>query len=160
VDKPLRPELNSKSIDLLYFQASNAYVSSIVAGAILAVLFWNQAPRLGIAAWALSYGIMIGVRYVLGVRYLAAQRRQEDAQRWLYYFTAVVGICGVIWGVYGAFLAQYADTYELAVVLLALGALISGAVTAYSVSLPVYFAFAIPTMLPIGMWLALSPIDG
>jgi diguanylate cyclase (GGDEF)-like protein len=156
----LRPEVARKSIELLYVQASNAYTSSIAAGAILAVLFWNKAPRLGILAWTVSYGIMIAVRHWLGVRFRAAPRRAEDAQRWLNYFATVVGICGVIWGVYAAFLAQYADSYDLAVVLLALGALLSGGVVAYSVSMPVYLAFSIPAMVPIAMWLTLSSIDG
>jgi diguanylate cyclase (GGDEF)-like protein len=155
-----RPEVTSKSVELLYFQASNAYTSSVVAGAILAVLFWNKAPRLGILAWILTYGTMIALRHWLGIRFRTTPRRVEDAQRWLNYFAVVVGICGVIWGVYGAFLAQYADTYDLAVVLLALGALLSGGVVAYSVSLPVYLAFSIPTMVPIALWLTVSSIDG
>jgi diguanylate cyclase (GGDEF)-like protein len=158
---PTRPELTAKSIELMYFQASNAYSSSIAAGAILAVLFWNQAPRLGIAAWAISYAVVIAIRHLLGIRFRAAPRRAEDAQRWLNYFATVVGISGVIWGVYGAFLAQHAsDPYDLAVVLLALGALLSGAVVAYSVSMSVYLAFSIPTMVPIALWLTLSPVDG
>jgi diguanylate cyclase (GGDEF)-like protein len=155
-----RPEVTWKSIELLYFQASNAYTSSIAAGAILAVLFWNKAPRLGIIAWTVAYAIMIAIRHWLGIRFRAAPRRVEDAQRWLNYFAIVVGICGVIWGVYGAFLAQYAKPYDLAVVLLALGALLSGGVVAYSVSMPVYLAFAIPTMVPLALRLTLLSVDG
>lgn len=158
--KQLRPELISKCIELMYFQASNAYSSSVVAGLILGVLFWNRAPRAGIIAWFVCYGIMIAIRHRLGVRFLATPRRHEDAQRWLRYFAVVVGICGLIWGVYGVFLAHHADTYEIAVVILSLGALLSGAVTAYSVSMPVYLAFATPTMLPIGVWLLASPVRG
>lgn len=160
MDKQLRPELVSKCIELMYFQASNAYSSSIAAGLILGVLFWNRAPRAGIFAWFVSYGIMIAIRHRLGVRFRAAPRRHEDAQRWLLYFAAVVGACGLIWGCYGVFLAIYADTYDLAVVILALGALLSGAVTAYSVSMPVYLAFSTPTMLPLGVWLLASQVPG
>jgi diguanylate cyclase (GGDEF)-like protein len=160
LDKPLRPELTSRSIELLYFQSSNAYSASIAAGAILVVLFWNHAPRTGIAAWAISYGIMIAIRHQLGTRFRAAPRRAEDSQRWLLYYATAVGICGVIWGVYGAFLAQHADAYQLAVVLLALGALLSGAVISYSVSMPVYLAFSVPTMVPVALWLTLSPVYG
>jgi diguanylate cyclase (GGDEF)-like protein len=160
LDKPLRGGLTLRSIELMYFQASNAYSASIAAGTILAVLFWNQAPRVGIGAWAVAYGVIIAIRHRLGVHFRAASRTEADAQRWLYYFATVVGISGVIWGMYGAFLAQYADTYQLAVVLLALGALLSGAVISYSVSMPVYLAFTVPTMMPIALWLILSPIDG
>jgi len=160
LDKPLRPELISKCIELMYFQASNAYSSSIAAGAILGVLFWNRVPHVAIIGWAVCYGIMIAIRHQLGVRFRAAPRRNEDAQRWLYYFGTVVCICGVIWGAYGVYLARYADTFQLAVVILALGALLSGAVTAYSVSMPVYLAFSTPTMLPIGVYLVLSPLSG
>ncbi len=158
--KPMRPELIAKCIELMYFQASNAYSSSIAAGVVLGLMFWDSAPRAGILVWAASYGSMIAIRHVLGKRFNAAPRRNEEAERWLYYFAAVVGICGVIWGVYGVFLANYADTYQLAVVIIALGALLSGAVNAYSVSVPVFLAFSLPTMMPIGVWLVLSPIGG
>jgi diguanylate cyclase (GGDEF)-like protein len=100
------------------------------------------------------------VRHRLGAHFRSATRTEADAQRWLYYFATVTGISGVTWGMYGAFLAQYADTYQLAVVLLALGALLSGAVISYSVSMPVYLAFSVPTMMPIALWLTLSPIEG
>ena len=159
MNKTLRPELTARSIEMMYYQASNAYSSSIAAGLILAVLFWNRAPRLGIIAWGVTYGSMIAFRHWLGLRYRAVPRRNEDAQRWLNYFAIAVGICGVIWGVYGAFLAQYADTYQLAVVIMGLGALLSGAIIAYSVSMAVYLAFSIPTMVPLALWLTLSPLD-
>lgn len=158
--KSPRPELIARSTELIYFQASNAYSSSIAGGCILAVLFWNSAPRLGIVAWTVSYAVMIGIRYLLGRRFHAAPRRNEDAQRWLNYFATAVGISGVLWGIYGAFLAQYADSYQLAAVLLTLGALLSGAVIAFSVSMPVYLAFSVPTMVPLALWLTLSPVAG
>jgi diguanylate cyclase (GGDEF)-like protein len=158
--KQPRPELISKCIELMYFQASNAYASSVTVGLILGVLFWNRAPRAGIIGWFVCYGLMIVVRHRLGGRFLATPRRPEDVQRWLHYFAIVVGICGVIWGVYGVFLARYSDTYDIAVVVLALGALLSGAVTAYSVSMLVYLVFSMPTMLPIGLWLLSSQVPG
>jgi diguanylate cyclase (GGDEF)-like protein len=158
LDKPLRPEVVSKCVELMYFQASNAYSSSIAAGTILGVLFWNRAPRVAILGWAACYGLMIVIRHQLGARFQASTRRHEDAQRWLRYFAVVVGICGLLWGAYGAYLASHAETYQLAVVILALGALLSGAVTAYSVCMPVYLAFSIPAMLPIGVYLVLSAV--
>ena len=160
MEKQLRPELISKCIELMYFQASNAYSSSVAAGVILGLMFWNHAPRAGIIGWSVSYGLMIVIRHLLGLRFRSAPRRHEDAQRWLYYFASVVGICGALWGAYGVFLARHADTYQLAVVISALGALLSGAVTAYSVSMPVLLAFALPSMLPIGMYLLAAPLEG
>jgi diguanylate cyclase (GGDEF)-like protein len=158
--KSPRPELITRTTELIYFQASNAYSSSIAGGFILAVLFWNSAPRLGIVVWGASYSLMIAIRYLLGKRFLAAPRRNEEAQRWLNYFSIAVGISGVLWGIYGAFLAQYADSYQLAAVLLTLGALLSGAVIAFSVSMPVYLAFSVPTMVPLALWLTISPVEG
>jgi diguanylate cyclase (GGDEF)-like protein len=154
--KTLRPELISKCLELIYFQASNAYASSIAGGIVLAVLFWNRGQQAAIVAWAVAYGIMIAIRHRLGVRFRAAPRNPADALRWLRYFAGVVFICGVIWGAYGVYLAREADTFRLAAVILTLAALMSGAVTAYSVSMFVFLSFSIPTMVPLGGWLALS----
>lgn len=155
----LRPELISKCLELIYYQASNAYTSSIAAGLILAGLFWGRVPALAIGAWALSYAVMIGLRHVLGMRFKAASRGPDDANRWLSYYVIAVFVSGCIWGAYGVYLANHADPYRLTAVVLALGALVSGGVTAYAVSRLAFLAFSIPTLVPIGIWLLAQGAD-
>ncbi len=144
----------------MYFQASNAYSSSIVAGFIISALFWDIVPRSVIVAWAVAYGAMILWRFLLGKRFRAAELTPESARYWLGHFVVPVFLSGVLWGGYGVYLAQYADTYRLAAIILALGALVAGAVTAYAVSATAYLAFALPTLMPVGIWLTFQGQSG
>ncbi|HET9482664.1 MAG TPA: GGDEF domain-containing protein, partial [Xanthomonadales bacterium] len=151
IHEPLRPELQAKCIELLYAQASNAYTSSIVAGSVLGALYWPIANRAVIVAWALAYAAMIGVRYALGRRFQLVQVAPSNASRWLMRFGLAVAACGVLWGAFAVYLVQFEDPYRQAVVVIAIGALVSGAVTAYSVSMPVLLGFTVPAMLPLGL---------
>jgi len=151
MEKPLRPELVAKCVELLYAQAANAYTSSVVAGSILIALYWTIADHGVLLGWAAAYGAMIGARYVLGRRFRLVHPAPSNVERWLFRFFAAVLICGALWGVLAVYLVQFDDPQRQAVVAIAIGALVSGAVTAYSISTPVLLAFTVPAMLPLGL---------
>jgi diguanylate cyclase (GGDEF)-like protein len=147
----LRPEVEAKCIELLYAQASNAYTSSIVAGAVISALYWPVANRVLIVAFALSYALMIGVRWVLGERFRLVQVAPSNMARWHIRFALAVTVCGALWGAFAVALVQYDDPHRQAAVVIAIGALVSGAVTAYSTSMPTLLGFTVPAMLPLGL---------
>jgi diguanylate cyclase (GGDEF)-like protein len=149
----MRPELMAKCLELIYSQSANANLASLAGGALLGAMFWNDASRGVILAWAAAYLGMIWIRYALGRRYLGAAPDVESTRRWLRRFRLAVGVSGLLWGLFALYLAQDADALQLAVVTLTLGALLSGAAIAYSVILSAYLAFAVPVMLPLGAFL-------
>lgn len=148
---PMRPELVAKCIELLYAQAANAYTSSVVAGSVIGALYWPVADRGVILAWGFAYGAMIAIRYALGRRFRRVQVTRSNAGGWLFAFGATVFVCGALWGAFAVYLVQFDDPQRQAAVVIAIGALVSGAVTAYSVSIPVLLAFTVPAMLPLGL---------
>ena len=149
----MRPELTAKCLELIYSQSANANLASLAGGALLGALFWDDASRVVILGWGAAYLGMIWIRYALGRRYLGAAPDVEATQRWLSRFRLAVGVSGLLWGAFALYLAQGADPLQLAVVTLTLGALLSGAAIAYSVILSAYLAFAVPVMLPLGVFL-------
>lgn len=148
----LRPELIKKCLQLIYAQSTNANVASIGGGALLGALFWNIADRRIIVGWAIAYLLMIVYRYRLGQRFQHA-KPEEASQRWLNGFRAAVLVSGILWGAYAVYLASLANEMQLAVVVLTVGALLSGAAIAYSLIISAFVAFALPAMLPVGVFL-------
>ena len=149
----LRPELAAKCVEMLYSQASNAYTASIVAGVLVGALYWNLASRAVIVGWGVAYLAMIAIRHLLGVRYRMRLQTIDQSPAWLRYFRSPVFVCGALWGAFGVYLASHGDAYHLAALLLTLGALVSGAVTAYSIVISVFLAFCVPAMMPVGLYL-------
>jgi diguanylate cyclase (GGDEF)-like protein len=158
--QPLRLELSSKCLELLYSQSANAYSASVVGGLFLGALFWNRASKLVIVAWGVAYLVMIAIRHQLGVRFRYQVPGVQAAGPWLRYFQATVLICGVLWGLFGLYLAQHANSHQLAAIVITLGALVSGAVITYSVVMPVFAAFAVPALVPIVLFLMAQDTPG
>jgi diguanylate cyclase (GGDEF)-like protein len=149
----MRPELTAKCLELIYSQSANANLASLAGGALLAAMFWDDANRAVILAWGAAYLLMIWIRYRLGRRYLGAPPDATGSRRWLQSFRAAVFASGVLWGVFALYLAPLANPLQLAVVTLTLGALLSGAAIAYSVIISAFLSFALPAVVPLGLWL-------
>ena len=147
----LRPELVAKCIELLYAQSANGYTSSVVTGSVLGALYWPVASHGVILGWAFAYGAMIGLRYLLGRRFALVHVTPSNERKWLGLFGAAILVCGVLWGAFAVYLVSFDDPDRRAAVVIAIGALVSGAVTAYSVSTPVLLSFTVPAMLPLGL---------
>jgi diguanylate cyclase (GGDEF)-like protein len=148
----MRSELVAKCLQLIYAQSGNANLASLAGGFLLAVLFWDIADRAILLGWGGAYLLMILYRYRLGLRFRNASP-EEATRRWLNGFLVAVFLSGALWGAYAVYLAHLASDLQLAVVVLTVGALLSGAAIAYSVILSAFVAFSLPAMLPVGVYL-------
>ena len=149
----MSPELTAKCLELIYSQSANANVASLAGGTLLGAMFWDDAHRGVILAWGAAYLLMIWIRYRLGRRYLGAPPDAASSRRWLNLFRAAVLVSGMLWGAFALYLVHDANPMQLAVVTLVLGALLSGAAIAYSVVISAFLAFAVPAVVPLGLWL-------
>jgi diguanylate cyclase (GGDEF)-like protein len=151
--EPMRPEVTAKCLELIYSQSANANIASIAGGTLLGVMFWDVASRAVILAWGAAYLLMIWIRSRLALRFRGAPPGPDTSGRWARHFRRAVFVSGALWGAYGLYLATLANPLQLAVVTLTLGALLSGATIAYSVLISAFLAFALPTLLPTGLYL-------
>lgn len=154
---PMRPELAAKCLELIYVQATNAYLSSIAAATVLIAMFAGRADWRLLWGFGLSYAAMIAIRAGLARQFAAQPASARDGARWLRRCGIAVTICGVLWGGFALSLASIADPYRLVAVVLTIGALVSGAVAAYAVAPAIFLGFTVPTMLPLAVWLLWQP---
>lgn len=145
-------ELTAKCLELIYSQSANANLASLAGGTLLGVLFWDVADRAVILAWGAAYLLMILYRYRLGQRF-GSDPGAEASERWASGFRLAVGVSGVLWGAFAVYLASLGTPIQVAVVALTVGALLSGAAIAYSVLITAFLAFALPAVLPLGLYL-------
>jgi diguanylate cyclase (GGDEF)-like protein len=149
----LRPELVSKCLEMVYAQAVTAYTASIVAALFLGALFWNMASTEVIVGWMVAYVVLVVLRHQVYVRFRLQVPGAQSSGRWLRWFELGLLATGVMWGLFSVYLAQHGDPHRLAVVVITLGALVSGAVWAYGVFPSAFLAFSAPAMAPIGVYL-------
>jgi diguanylate cyclase (GGDEF)-like protein len=151
--EPMRPELTAKCLELIYSQSANANLASVGGGVLLGAMFWPRAEHAVVLGWGVAYLAMIWIRYRLALRFRGAPPGVDTSGRWLRAFRLAVGLSGVLWGAYAVYLATLANPMQLAVVALTVGALLSGAAIAYSVVFSAYLAFALPAVVPLGVFL-------
>lgn len=139
--------LKGRCIELVLAQAGSAFFSSALAGVILIAAFWARVDRWVLAFWFFSYFFIASLRVWLAVVY----RRAPDSvnpDMWFAAYAACVFLSGFVWGVFLLLLSVNAEGAYAAVLMVTFTALLAAAVTAYSVSFPLYVCFSLPVVLP------------
>lgn len=112
-------------------------------------LLFNNAPTgivLGwlFAVWGVSACRMLNAYYTLNKRHFESHRASALAR--LLLFTAIIG--GLWSSAYFLFLPYVAELHEF-IIILVLGGMAAGSLTALSVYIPAYLSFILPMLLPI-----------
>ena len=124
-------------------------IAASVVACFLFWLLWGSVRERDLIVWFAAIMSVNFVRLLL-IR-VTVSRIKSDEDAVLYWFAALTFVAGMVWGAAGMFLVP-AEPLELRVILsFCLGGLVAGTVASYSHWLPVFFAFALPTMLPIAI---------
>ncbi len=144
--------IRAEQIKSLYASMPASYLGSVLAsvGYLLAAY-----PVLPTWQWLLWGGLMLSQALWRHLLWRAYQRRQpgvEDTGRWALYALLGSGVSGCFWGLGGwlVFPAEHAG-YQLFYLFLiaSMGSLSAIASASY---LPAFYAFAVPTIVPLGVW--------
>jgi PAS domain S-box-containing protein len=143
--KLLRPE----QVRLLYANSGIALITTPVAAVMLAIVNWEHVPP-GLAIAWLSYVLSVAAARALIVRrFQQVPSDAVDVPAWCRRFVTGAAAAGLGWGAAGIlFFSETSVPWQMF-----LGLVLAGvAMAAVSVLAPVlaaFFAFAIPTLLPI-----------
>jgi len=132
----------------LYKQSHIGVIASLVNALILAAILWDLVPRWATLTWICVMFFVTALRYTLFYRYRRLSLRPGNAGRWSNAFLIGVAFYGVIWGYAGIFLFPLESIAHQAFLVFALGGMVTGAAAVFSVILKVYFAFALPALIP------------
>jgi len=149
--------VNAEQIRALYSQLPKSTAGMVAGGLVVIGAMWNQVSHLALLAWFAAICLNQSWRLYLFLRYRRNPPAPEDARRWGRYWTVGAGISGIIWGSAGIFMfVPDAPGYQ-AFLIIALFAVTTGALTLIAVHAPSFYAFVIPTILPV---IARTAVEG
>ena len=151
--------VRSRQVASVYGQAPFALVCSVVAALVVATLSFATVPVSRLAAWAGLFAAVSGVRVFL----IYAYRRKRTAlsdHRWMQAFTVTIAAVGVNWTLAGIYLPQTGDSLLSALIVLCICGLVGGAAGTFSIALNVVFAFSLPAIVPVSVFLIASGDSG
>jgi len=138
-------------VELLYAHALIGIAASILNGAIMVVVLWKFLPHFPIVFWGLLLAVVSIARILVLTRYRRAQDRTGRARRWGKRFLIGMACSGMVWGV-SAIWMFHVSTIELHILIaFVIGGMVAGASATLSALRSVYYAFAVPSVLPLTM---------
>ena len=115
---------------------------------------WDSTNRMPIAGWMVLVYLAIGLRYILIRRSRDRLAEHGYIPREAMQYAISTGISGVAWGLCGLFVLN-SSPIGMVVIITAIQAMVMGGALTLGAYLPAFRAFAMPTMLPLIIALAL-----
>jgi len=141
--------VRAEQVDLLYRQLPVSVGGTLLAVVVLAATHWDVSPHATLIGWGVLMAANQSWRLGLYARFRKGHLRMEAVDRWAAYWAVGSGISGVIWGTATVlFFVPHSPLHQTILVVMVF------AVTAVAVPLiashrPSFYAFVLPTLLPI-----------
>ncbi|MBI5442030.1 MAG: PAS domain-containing protein [Deltaproteobacteria bacterium] len=139
----------AEQVKLLYENSRSAFTATLVNGLLVVFLQRTLVPAWILAGWLFAVLLVTGLRVLL----LRVFRRRSPSPKeigpWVRYFLAAVSLSGALWGVAGLLLFRPESLAHQAFLAFVLGGMVAGAAGTYAPLPAAYFAFSVPTLLPI-----------
>lgn len=148
--------IRAEQIHTLYMQLPKSSAGIITGGFIVGGAMWQQVSHLSIGLWIAFMILNQSWRLYLYHRYRQVAPPPEQAQRWGLYWAIGAGISGCIWGAAGIFMYVHDSPDHQALLVIALFGVTAGAATLISLHMPSFYAFVLPTLMPLLARLALE----
>ena len=147
--------IEKKRIELLFNQFHFPIGTACFFAVLIAVRFWNQSNHYILAAWLAGYLVISALHSLLLRQYArnAGEQGGSDDGRWLHDFTLLVFLAGVLWGGIGLYFLIYNPAVHSSAVVIFLGGMVAVSIAVFAVVPFVFYAFAMPVLLPVIGWL-------
>lgn len=148
--------LRARQIEVLYDQTPVALTASIAAALVLVGLFWTVTPEPVLLTWFALVLLLNALRSVLVYRYRRSPDKQKRANYWLIWFIAGSLTSALLWDTTIILFPPQDDIVYAGLAVLWVCGLTAGSVAALSSVKGVFFAFAIPALVPAAIYLLFS----
>lgn len=146
---PLYHRIRDETIDLLYRQSRLMQLLTLLNSGFLVYLLWGVIAHEVLLTWLTLTIIITLMRSLLGYRYFNRQPGYDRHTRWGARYTIGALISGLIWGSAGILLYPPDQVAYQAILFFLLTGMGAGAYVANTSYLPAFYAFFIPTILPV-----------
>lgn len=142
-------KIEAEQVNLLYAQAPPGFLATIVNAGIVTFVLWNVVAPLTLLAWCTAITIIASLRLILVRSYQRTPETSKQTQLWRTRFIIGTGLNGVAWGSAGILLFPPHSLAHQVFLTFVLGGMIVGASAVLFPVLSAYWAFLLPTGLPM-----------
>lgn len=143
-------EMEAELVGLLYTQASPAFVVTFLNAGIITLALWSHVAPFRLITWLALVGVITACRFWCVRHYRRTTTpRSNRVGYWRTLFIMGAGVAGAAWGAAGIFLFPSDSIVQQVFLVFMLGGMAAGAVMTLSSVMSAFFAFYLPTVLPI-----------
>jgi signal transduction histidine kinase/DNA-binding NarL/FixJ family response regulator len=144
----IRSDEASEEISVV-FKTPLALLASAVNGGLCVAVLWHAVPTPLLLGWALALGSCLAARAWL---WRAFHRRQPaDAGRWGRWYALGALATGCLWGALALVVLMTDDVLYHGFIVMVLAGMAAGSVAADVAYLPAFYAFLLPSGLPLAL---------
>jgi len=141
--------LYAEQVRLLYRNAQVGIIATFINAPVLAFILRSVVPHRVLAAWLVCILLISIARFVQIIWFRRVQPESPDVGRWGTWFVIGLVLSGIIWGSAGIFLFPVESVIHQAFLAFVLGGMAIGAAGAFSVVIPAYMAYSLPSLIPL-----------
>ncbi len=150
-----RYNLLVEQLKLLYNYSNNLYIANLVVSAIMAIALYKIADNQVLLTWFVAIWLCIIARFFFTQFIFKPEHIAQYPKQSLAYFFVVSLLFGCLWGSSGALFVSPLQPESTVFVIIILCGMLAGSL-ALAAHLLVFFAFAIPLMVPVAIQLYLQ----
>jgi two-component system, sensor histidine kinase len=139
----------AEQIRALYSQLPKSTAGMVAGGLVVIGAMWGQVSSIILLCWFGAILLNQSWRLALYVRYRQAPPIPGEDAGWGRLWAVGAGLSGMIWGSAGVLMFIPAAPDYQAFLIVALFAVTTGALTLIAVHAPSFYAFVLPTLLPV-----------
>ncbi|MFZ2198123.1 MAG: ATP-binding protein [Thermodesulfovibrionales bacterium] len=143
------PQLYAEQVRLLYSNALIGLIATLINSGVLVFILRNVVPHRVMITWLVCILLVSIARFVQFRMFLRVSPDSSDIGRWGKWFIAGLALSGILWGSAGVFLFPAESIIHQAFLAFVLGGMAIGAAGAFSVSMPAFMAYALPSLAPL-----------
>jgi len=144
----------SEQVRTLYRQGVFVLLANVVNAVIVSCALWGAVAHEWLVVWTGAMSLMALVRWRVRGAYLAAPRAPAETATWARRAAMGSFTAGLLWGVAGALFPIEGSMAAQLVVVFVLGGMGASAAGTVSCYLPAFYAYFLPSVLPLVVKLA------
>jgi hypothetical protein len=149
-------KFEKKRLKTIFRQSNVALPGNLIVAVSIAVLFRQKVQPVFLSLWLAAVILVLLCRLIIYLKYKSLKDEPENPKPWFLMYGISIFANGALWGAFGFYANFNLSFAYLTIILIILAGLVAASVATNSVSVPIFFGFAIPTLLPVGIALLLN----
>jgi PAS domain S-box-containing protein len=143
------PQLYAEQVRLLYSNALIGLIATLINSGALVFILRNIVPHRVLSGWLVCILLVSIARFVQFMRFRRVSPDSSDVGRWGTWFIVGLALSGILWGSTSVFFFPVESIIHQAFLAFVLGGMAIGAAGAFSVVMPAFIAYALPSLAPL-----------